>query len=188
MKEQLSRAAVVAAVLVSAMGCSRAERLPSGCPAADAAPIDTAIMAFLSMARALHHEADLAEARGDSTAAIDAMKRLVSGPSPAGPEADEVLADAYARLAELHLQKNDLEQAGSDVTKGLDRAREPTYFRGHLLEVGGLVEEARVHALADAGSREEADRARARAMQMLEDAVRIQQGTIERALADGGKR
>src|SRR5579872_3707141 len=188
MKGPLSRAAAVAAVLVAAAGCSRAERLPGECPAADAAPIDTAIMAFLSRARALHHEADLAEAHGESTAAINAIERLVSAPSPAGPEADEVIADAYARLAELHLRTNDLEQAGTDVKKGLDRAREPTYFRGHLLEVGGLVEEARVHALADAGSRDEADRARARAMQMLEDAVRIQQGTIERALADGGKR
>lgn len=189
MNGRLPRAAAVAAVLFSALGCSRAERRPSGCVAvADAAPIDTAIMAFLSMARALHHEADLAEGHGDSTGAIDAMGRLVSAPSPRGPEADEVLADAFARLAELHLQANDLEQARSDVQKGLDRAHEPTYFRGHLLEVGGLVEEARVHALADAGHRDEANRARSRAVQMLEDAVRIQQGTIERALSDGGRR
>jgi hypothetical protein len=188
MKRHLSHAALIAAVLV-ATGCSRAERVSSGClAAADAAPVDTAIMAFLSMARALHHEADLAESRGDSSAAIGAMRRLVSAPSPRGPEADEVLADAYARLAELHLQANDLEHASKEVQQGLERAHEPTYFRGHLLEVGGLVEEARVHALADAGSRDEADRARARAVQMLEDAVRIQQSTIERALSDGGRR
>jgi tetratricopeptide (TPR) repeat protein len=189
MKRKPLRALVMAAILVAAAGCSRAESHPSGCfAAADAAPVDTAIMAFLSMARALHHEADLAEGRGDSTGAIDAMRRLVTSPSPPGPEADEVLADAYARIAELHLQASDLERASKDVQAGLERAHEPTYFRGHLLEVGGLVEEARVHALADAGKRDEADRARARAVQMLDDAVRIQQTTIERALSDGGRR
>jgi hypothetical protein len=143
-------------------------------------------MAFLSIARALHHEADLAEARGDTGAAIDALQRLVSMPSPRATEADEVLADAHARLAELRLKVNDLERAAMDVRAGLDRARELTYFRGHLMEVGGLVEEARAGALADAGSKGEAAGARAKAMTMFEDAVRIQQRVIERALSDGG--
>jgi hypothetical protein len=54
------------------------------------------------------------------------------------------------------------------------------------MEVGGVVEETRSGVLADAGSRDEAARARARAMQMFEDAVHIQQKVIERALSDGG--
>jgi hypothetical protein len=188
MTRTLAVAATVAALLGATAGCFRAERRTGGPVAADAAPVDTAIMAFLSMARALHHEADLAEDRGDTAGAIEAVQRLVLAPSPHAPEVDEVLADAYARLAELHLQVHDPDRAAADVQKGLERAHEPTYFRGHLLEVGGLVEEARVHGLADAGRRAEADEARARAMQMLEEAVRVQQGTIERVLSDGGKR
>jgi tetratricopeptide (TPR) repeat protein len=188
MTRTFAPAAIVAAVLGFTAGCSRAERQPSGCPAADAAPVSTAIMAFLSMARALHHEADLAEERGDLAGAIEAVQRLVSAPSPRAPEADEVLADAYARLAELHLQAHDPDRAAADVQKGLERADEPTYFHGHLLEVGGLVEEARAHGLTDAGKRAEADDARTRAMQMFEEAVRVQQGAIEHALSDGGRR
>jgi hypothetical protein len=186
MRRPFSSAAALAAVLVAAIGCSRGDRYVSGCPAADGAPIDTVLMAFLSIARALHHEADLAEERGDRGAAIDALQRLVSMPSPRATEADEVLADAHARLAELHLKANDLERAGMEVRAGLDRARDPTYFRGHLLEVGGLVEEVRAGALADGGHRDEAARARTRAIQMFEDSVRIQQKVIERALSDGG--
>jgi hypothetical protein len=143
-------------------------------------------MAFLSVARALHHEADIAEARSDTPGAVAALERLVSMPSPRATEVDEVLADAHARLAELRLRTKDLEGAGADVRAGLDRAREPTYFRGHLLEVAGLVEEARAASFADAGNKDEAARARSKAMQLLEDAVRIQQAVIDRALSDGG--
>ena len=60
----------------------------------------------------------------------------------------------------------------------------PTYFRGHLLEVEGLVEEARAGALADAGKSDEAVRGAGReAVTLLEEAVRVQEQVIDRALA-----
>jgi hypothetical protein len=144
-------------------------------------------MAFLSAARALHHEADMQERAGDVDAALGSLQRLVALKAPKASESDEVLADAYARLAELRLEKNDVPGAEQEVKQGLDHAAGPTYFRGHLLEVEGLVEERRAATLADAGSAREAAGARARAVSLLEEAVRVQELVIARALADGGE-
>jgi tetratricopeptide (TPR) repeat protein len=160
--------------------------------AEDGQPVDTEIMAFLSEARALHHAANLKEASGDLAGAIDAMDRLVAARRPhpngkAAPEVEEVLADAYARLAELRLEKGDLDPAAVAVKSGLEHVAEPTYFRGHLVEVQGLVEEARAAQLADAGNAAEAARAREHAIQLLEEVVKIQDQVIQRSLGkDGG--
>ena len=184
------RIALVAAALAigsAATGCRGAGDRTSGCPSSDTAAVDPATMAFLSTARALHHEADLDEARGDRDAAIGSLERLTGSPAPRAPEVDEVLSDAYARLAELRIAARDLEAADRDVRAGLQRAQDPSYFRGHLVEVEGLVEEARAAALADAGRLDEADRARRGAIERMEEAVRIQRKVIERALGDGGR-
>jgi hypothetical protein len=143
-------------------------------------------MAFLSAARALHHEADIQQQAGDVDAALGSLHRLVALKTPKASESDEVLADAYARLAELTLEKNDVAGAEREAKKGLDHAVGPTYFRGHLLEVAGLVEERRAATLADAGSAREAAEARARAVSLLEEAVNVQEHVIARALGDGG--
>jgi hypothetical protein len=71
------------------------------------------------------------------------------------------------------------------VRQGLSHASGTTYFRGHLLEVEGIVEEARAATLADAGHAPEAAQARARALALLDEAVALQQEVIEGAL-DGG--
>ena len=168
-------------------GCSRSEGgADDGVPA-----VDTEIMAFLSEARALHHQANLAEEGGDLPVAIGAMDRLVAArrphPERKTPEVEEVLADAYARLAELRLKKGDLDPAATAVKSGLDHVAEATYFRGHLVEVQGLIEEARAARLADAGKPLEAKQARERAIQLLEEVVKIQDQVIQRSLAkDGG--
>jgi len=184
---------VLAIALTGAAGLGvaacRSEGSSAGCPSAQPAapPVDEALMAFLSAARALHHEADLHERAGDRQGAVASLERLVALPAPRAVEVDEVLADAHARLAELHLQQGNLEAADRDVQAGLERVKGPTYFRGHLLEVEGLLEEARAGALADAGKADEASRARARAVGLLEEAVQVQERVIDRALADGGR-
>jgi hypothetical protein len=180
--------AALAGGILSGAGCSQQERTVRARPTADAAPIDPPVMAFLSIARALHHEADIGEAVADAGGEIAPLERLVSMPAPRSAEANEVLADTRARLAEIRLRQGDLDRAAHDVQAGLERAGEPTYFRGHLLEVSGLVEEARAKRLADAGAQDEAARARAKALGLLEDAVRLQQQVIERTLGDGGSR
>lgn len=156
----------------------------------DSAPVvDTEIMAFLSEARALHHTANMKEDANDLEGAIVAMNRLVAARRPHAnrpphetPEVEEVLADTYARLGELQLKKGDLDTADVALKKGLERAPEPTYFRGHLIEVQGLVEEQRTKRFVEAGNKEEADKSRARAIALLEEVVKIQSQVIERSL------
>lgn len=153
--------------------------------------VDTEIMAFLSEARALHHQANLAEEGSDLDGAIRAMDRLVAArrphPERSTPEVEEVLADAYARLAELRLKKGDVDPAALAVKSGLEHVAEATYFRGHLIEVEGLIEESRAARFADAGKSVEAAKAREHAIALLEEVVKIQDQVIQRSLArDGG--
>ena len=166
-------------------GCTRHEG-----NAEDGTPVDTQIMAFLSEARALHHQANIKEEAGDLPGAINAMERLVAAnrphPERKGPEVEEVLADAYARLAELRLRKGDLDPAAAAVKGGLEHVTDPTYFRGHLVEVQGLIEEARAAQLADAGNAAEAARAREHAIQLLEEVVKIQEQVIKGSLGKDG--
>jgi hypothetical protein len=156
----------------------------------DAAVVDTELLAFLSLARAHHHEANLLEQNGDTKGAIEALRKIAAAPKPHPgerlPEVEEVLADAYARMAELELETKDVDGARHDVETGLLHASEPTYFRGHLLEVYGIVEETRTNELADAGQDAEAAQARAHALELLREAVRVQEGVIGRVLGDGG--
>jgi hypothetical protein len=184
----LAFAVAAAAGVAVCGGCRGGEATISGCPTGDDAttPVDPALMAFLSAARALHHEADIDESRGDVPAAVAALERLVGMQAPRAAEVDEVVADARARLAELRLRSGDVEGADRDVHAGLERAREATYFRGHLLEVAGIVEEARASSLSDAGRAGEAARAKARAIELLEEAVRVQGQVIDKALGDAG--
>lgn len=157
----------------------------------ESAVVDSELLAFLSLARAHHHEANILEQSGDVAGAIVALKKIVDAPKPhAGqkfPEIEEVLADTFARMAELELGQKDTTGAERDVQAGLSHVSEPTYFRGHLLEVYGIVEETRQAELKDAGNLAEADRARTHALALLREAVDVQEAVIGHAL-DGGAR
>ncbi len=183
------RLLVCCALLLTA--CSRSEPSPpASCPALDAgSPVDSVLLAFLSRARAAHHLADDLEGGGDLTASAAPLERLVAGPLPRvsgtelGPEVREVLSDTYARLADLHSRQGAFERALQDVQRGLDQAREPNYFRGHLLETEGLVEERHAKALESSAStsdRAAAAAIRKRAIGLLEQAMEVQSGVIER--------
>jgi tetratricopeptide (TPR) repeat protein len=177
-------------VLLALAACSR--QAPERCDDGSAAVVDTDVMAYLSKARALHHEANAHEGSGDVASAIGALERLVASPIPhperPAPEIEEVLADTHARLAELRAQKGDLDGALRDVEAGLAHAPTPSYFRGHLLEVQGVLYEQRAAVLRDAGKTEEAEQAKARAVKLLQEAVQIQDEVIQRSLGDGGPR
>ncbi len=184
--------ALLLALVLSGVATACAKSAPISVQNADGgAPIDTEVMAYLSEARALHHEANLKEDARDLPGAVQALERLVQARTPhigeRIPEVEEVLADTYARLADLHLRQHDLAAADRAVQAGLEHAHEPTYFRGHLLEVRGVIEEARAAALADAGDTAGAAAARARAIALLDQVVRIQEQVVARSLAgDGG--
>jgi hypothetical protein len=171
-------------------GCSRAERAAGLTSTVDAGrPFDVETMAFLSKARAIHHEANLREEEGDPRGAAAQVARIVGANRPhreqVVPEIEEVLADAWARLAELDVRIGDVRGAEDAAREGLTHAHEPTYFRGHLLEVQGIAEEARAAVLADAGDDPGAEKARATAMRLLEEAVLVQDQVIADALDAG---
>jgi hypothetical protein len=176
--------------LCSALGCR--SPVSQGGQDNGGAAIESDIVAYLSEARALHHEANLKEDASDVPGAVAALERLVHAKRPREgtriPEVEEVLADTFARLAELRLRGKDTAGARADVRAGLEHAREETYFRGHLLEVSGIVDETLAADLAAAGKTAEAAEVRARALGVLEEAVSVQQEVIARSLAgDGGE-
>jgi hypothetical protein len=153
----------------------------------DAGPaVDVDVMAFLSEARALHHDANVREQMDDVNGAIAALDRLTHARRPHEgtlvPEVEEVLADTHARIAELRLRSGDLDGASKDIKAGMTHAPEPTYFRGHLLEVDGIIEEARAASLADAGKKDDAQKARSRALELLHEAVLVQEKVIAHSL------
>ncbi len=175
------------ALSVASLGASACQRHPAASSEDDAgAPVDVEIMAYLSEARALHHEANLKESAGDLPGAILALDRLTGARRPHEgtrvPEVEEVLADTYARVAELRLRSGDTENAGRAVEVGLAHAPAPTYFRGHLLEVSGVVEETRAAQLLDAGESTASAGARARAIRLLEEAVSVQEKVVHESL------
>jgi hypothetical protein len=174
---------VLASLLASLSGCSKAadnERCPE---VQGGAPVDPALLAFLSRARAAHHRADVPERRGDLPGAIRELEALLKGPLLPGnaPEAREVLADTRARLADLRSRTGDYDRAEADVAEGLRLVPETSYFRGHLLEVRGLSEERRSKALSSAGDTVNAEQAKNRALTAFQQAMEVQAAVIERS-------
>lgn len=181
----MKRALLLALVLLSA-ACKRDPAPSPSCAELDAgAPVDPLLLAFLSRARAAHHVADNRESSGELGAAIAPLASLVAGPLPKSgaelaPEVREVLADTRARLADLRSRTGAFEAALADVHAGLAQVSEPNYFRGHLLETEGLVEERHAKAL-EATDPSAAARTRKRAIDLLEQAMSVQSGVIEAA-------
>ncbi|MEB2313448.1 MAG: hypothetical protein OZ928_16515 [Polyangiaceae bacterium] len=188
--------ALVCAAALALAGCSRAEPAPpapsTSCPETDAGtPVDAALLAFLSSARAAHHLADAREEAGELPEAIAALRRVVDGKVPGGAtpraEAGEVLADTRARLADLESRRGEFDAADAELRAGLALATGTSYFRGHLFEVRGLVEQRRAAALEQSNaSAAEVRAAKERAIAAFEQAMTIQNQVIGAAVPDGG--
>jgi hypothetical protein len=178
-----------ALIAALATGCSRSEAPPSppSCPELDAGtPVDTTLLAFLSRARAAHHLADSHEQTKDPKAAVEVLELLLRGPVPGAdqprPEAREVLADTRARVANLQSELGNFEAAMEHVDVGLKLVPTDSYFRGHLFEVRGLVEERRANQLREAGKATEAEAAKQSALAAFEEAMKIQERVIQQAV------
>jgi hypothetical protein len=145
--------------------------------------IDPVLLAFLSRARSAHHLADQREADGDVSAALRSLEELTHGALPPGspPEASEVLADTHARIADLLSRTGEFEQAASEIEAGLKATPTPSYFRGHLFEVRGLLEERREKSLNGAGRTADAQLAHERSLTAYEEAMKIQAEVISQA-------
>ena len=181
----LASALVLLALLGAGLtGCSKGERSPEG----DAGlPVDPVLLAYLSRAKSAHHIADRHEEAGALDKAVEPWQRLVDGPAPGGggasapAEVREVMADTLARLADLKSQLGQHDAAAKDVERGLELARETTYFRGHLFEVRGLVDERLAKELDAKGDKAGAEAAKKRALDAFEKSMAIQADVIERA-------
>jgi tetratricopeptide (TPR) repeat protein len=179
------------ALVLAAIGGACARGPGGSAPSDDAgAPVDPALLAFLSRAKSAHHQADIYESDEQLDEAIRALQALVDGPAPGGsggetpPEVREVLADTLARLADLKSQLGRFDPASDDVERGLGLARETTYFRGHLFEVRGLVEERRSKSLAEQGQGDTAEQAKKRALDAFEKSMTIQAEVIKKAVPE----
>ncbi len=189
--------AFVASAVASSVlgGCARSDRDRAGTqpPATSeaAAPIvvDPVLLAFLSKARSAHHKADALETSGDVAGAIAALEELSRGSRPGGErqfvEVNEVLSDTHARLADLQSTRGQFDAALEHVREGLALATDVTYFRGHLFEVRGLVEERQAKALEDRGETDKAKEVRKSAIGSFDEAVRVQDQVIMNALGGG---
>lgn len=178
--------AIALSLAILSAGCERATSSADGGVA-----VDLALMAFLSQARAVHHEANVREAGGDAKGAILALEGLTAARRPDGarPEVAELMADTFARLAELRARSGDVDGAGRDLEAGLAQAPARSYFEGHLYEVAGIVSETKAKQLADAGQESAAAEARGKAIDLLRKAVAIQEEVIRSTLAaDAGPR
>lgn len=144
------------------------------------APVDQGLVAYLSMASALHHEADLAEGKNDGPATLAALIRLLEAKTPGTyTEVREVRADTFARAAELSLA--DPARANGWIEQGLKEVPEESYYRGRLFEVSGSILQHESKQLEAEGKLPEAEAKKRAAIEHLEQAIRIQQVVIERA-------
>ncbi len=173
----------------SSLRKSEASPAAAACACAGESVVDPALLAFLSKARAAHHQADLAEDDKDPARAVAAVERITAGPLPGGQpvpaEVAEVIADARARLADLESASGDVDAALREIDAGLAYAVTPTHFRGHLFEVQGIVLERRHTALTEKGDLKGAERVKGEAITAFNEAIEIQNKVIEGALLGG---
>lgn len=177
---------------LAACGIAKPDRpSPSDCReaagASSSAPlVDAPLVAFLSKARAVHLQADIAESGGDVAEAVRLLDSLVRSPAVGGeypsPEVREVLADTCARLGELEASRGAFDAARRFVKRGLELATDRTHYRGRLYEVLGAIERRAYDKLRAQGDETAARAAKERATAALQEAVSIQEDVIRRAL------
>ncbi len=182
-----SRTSWLLVALALTGACSKQEPPLESAPCPDTqagTPVDPVLLAFLSRARSAHHLADGREQANDLRGAVAALETLTKGPAPAGgarPEVKEVLSDTEARLADLLSRLGDAEAAERALDRGLALVPDRNYFRGHLFEVRGLLEERKAESLTKTGDDAGAKAAKERALHAFEEAMRIQAEVIEGA-------
>lgn len=168
-------------IVVMVPACSRPEPPCTGSETG-ANPVDPPLLAFLSRARSAHHIADVSE-ESDAAAAIRALVSVVDGPVPVRDgsppaEAREVMADTQARIAELESRLLRFDSATRRIDLALQWVPEVSYFRGHLFETRGIVEQRQAQDHEKSGRAAEAAAANGRALAAFESAMQIQAEVI----------
>ncbi len=142
------RALVVLGVglAVAVVGC--AEQRSGGAPGRPS----QGLLSAIGTAQALQHESDELEARGELPGAIAAARRILDVPFPPdAAEREDVRLDAYGRIAELELAREDTAAAEAQADAGLRESTRDSYFRARLHVVLGRVHQSRAAHLRDTG-------------------------------------
>jgi len=143
MKNALVWMALLVATLVG--GCASQGTIEPPMPS-------QALLSAIGTAQALQHESDEHEARGELGEAIESAARVLDIPfSPAAPEREDVRLDAYGRMAELELARDDDRSAEVRASAGLAESTRESYFRARLHVVLGRVHQIRAARLRDVG-------------------------------------
>ena len=137
------------------------------------------LMLALSMAKNLHHKADvyLAEMRSDE--AVKALKEILDIRFPEGAaEAEDVTLDARARLSKLLASQGSLDQALTVADDGIKAAKRRSFFLANLHAVRGEVLEGRAVQIEDKQP-DEAKALRRDAIKSLDEAIQIEKVLLD---------
>jgi tetratricopeptide (TPR) repeat protein len=155
----------------------KAGRITEITPPGDA--LSEELMLALSMAKNLHHKADvyLAEMRSDE--AVKALKEILEIRFPEGAaEAEDVTLDARARLSKLLASQGQLDQALRVADQGIKAAKRRSFFLANLHAVRGEVLEGRAVQIEDKQP-DQAKALRRDAIKSLDEAIQIEKVLLD---------
>ena len=150
-------------------------------------PIDEHLMAALGQARALHHLAAVQHEEGETDQAIASLERVTTIEFPGGaPERDDVVVDAYGRIAKVHLGAGRVDEAMAAVEAGLREGRDrDTFYVAALHMIVGEIHEARASRARDGGDATTARTEARSAIEAYERSIAVNQKVLDRLLAEG---
>ncbi len=165
-------------LLSGTTGCSRRK---ADQQTAKGPRVDKSLMACLGAMRAYHRQADLHLARSKPAQAQEAVGQILTMKCIArpNPEIQEAVLDAYGRLARLHMQQGELDEAARWLAKGMARKGPPSFFRANLYMVHGDLLDARAGALDKAGKKEEADKLRRQSIDAFERSSKMNRQLLQ---------
>ncbi len=139
------------AAAVAAAGCAAdgevSERSETRVPEPEDV-LSEQLMIPLAQAQNQHHIADVYLKDGNPEEAILAVRKILSLTFPPdAPEAEDVTADARARLGKLLIAQGRLDEAAQVVDEGIAIARRESFFVANLHTVRGAVIAARADAI-----------------------------------------
>lgn len=130
------------------------------------------LMLTLSQAKNFHHKANVLLSDGKLEESAAQVEMILAIEFPANsPEAEDVLLDARARLAQIRLSQGKLTTAMTLLDEGLSSQTRDSFFVANLHTVRGEVLEAQA-ALAEEGS-EASRRAKIGAIKAFDASIQI---------------
>jgi len=137
------------------------------------------LMLALSMAKNLHHKADVYLAEMKSDEAVNALRQILAIQFPEGvPEREDVTLDARARLAKLLASQGKLDEALTTTDDGIKTASRRSFFLANLHAVRGEILEGRALQIEDSQP-DQAKKLRHDAIQSLDQAIQIEKALLD---------